>query len=233
MSNRFHTSEPLGLGDFLLEGPEAHHLAHVRRFEVGATVTLFNGDGREYSAEIVALEKRRVHLRILGIAEPAREFGFPFHIAAALPKGDRGDFLIEKLTELGVTDFTPLIAVRSVVQPKDDKVEKLQRAVIEASKQCGRNVLLRVHRPLRLEDWCRQESLPKRKWIAHPDGKKLEAMTDFTAGLAVAIGPEGGFTDTEVSTACHSGCDAISLGPRLLRVETAALAVTAWVSMNQ
>src|SRR3974377_329519 len=118
MSDRFYVDGPLALGEVTIDGPEAHHLTHVRRFEPGDRVTLFNGDGREYSALIVAIGKKQAQLRIDRVDEPSRELGIVLHVGAAMPKGDRGDFLIEKLTELGVTDFTPLLTARSVVRPK-------------------------------------------------------------------------------------------------------------------
>ena len=97
---------------------------------------------------------------VTGVATPDRELGFLLHVASALPKGDRGDFLIEKLTELGATDFTPLLTERGVVRADEAKADKLRRAVIEASKQCGRNVLLRVHPPARWLDWVRETDRP-------------------------------------------------------------------------
>jgi 16S rRNA (uracil1498-N3)-methyltransferase len=232
MSDRFYSGEPLALGELVLEGPEAHHLAHVRRLGVGDRVTLFNGDGREYAAEISGVGKKRVELRIVDVSASDRELGIVIHLGAALPKGDRGDFLIEKLTELGVTDFTPLTTVRSVVQPKPGIVEKLQRAVIEASKQCGRNVLLRVHPPCRSAEWFRNSNLPEEKWIAHPDGVQM-GLSKRALSAAVAIGPEGGFTEEELTLARSSGFEQISLGPRILRVETAALALAAWLGLSR
>lgn len=220
MSDRFFFDGPLGPGDVTLEGPEAHHLSVVRRFGAGEAVTLFNGDGHEYSALVTEVGKKRVTVRVTDVRTPDRELGFSLHIASALPKGDRVDFLIEKLTELGVTDFTPLVTERGVVKADDAKADKLRRAVIEASKQCGRNVLMRVHPPARWLDWCgRQTGL---RLLAHPG----EAARGFKAvgGATVAVGPEGGFSDAEVRAALGAGWERLSLGPRILRVETAALA---------
>src|SRR5262245_41300859 len=134
-------------------GPEAHHLAAVRRFTTGDVVTLFNGDGRECPARVVDVGKKHVMLHVTGVESPNRELGFPLHVASALPKGDRGDILIEKLTELGVTEFTPLITERGVVKSSAAKVDKLRRSVIEASKQCGRNVMMQVHPPAAWFTW--------------------------------------------------------------------------------
>jgi 16S rRNA (uracil1498-N3)-methyltransferase len=219
VSDRFFVDAPLGPGDLTLDGPEAHHLAAVRRFVAGDAVTLFNGDGEEYPARVRELGKKRVIVEVIGVCSPDRELGFTLHIASALPKGDRGDFLIEKLTELGVTDFTPLITERGVVKATDTKTEKLRRAVIEASKQCGRNVLMRIHSPRRWLDWCTTQT--GRRLIAHP----AEAACGFAPGAAtIAIGPEGGFSESEVNAALVAGWECLSLGPRILRVETAAVA---------
>lgn len=231
MADRFFTAESLELGPFVLEGPEAHHLAHVRRMETGEFVALFNGDGREFRAEILEIEKKRVHLEIVQVNQPVRELPCSLHLGVALPKGDRGDFLIEKLTELGVADFTPLLAVRSVVQPKEDKIQKLQRAVIEASKQCGRNVLMRIHPPMSLEKWCSLNAPSSTKWIAHPDGAALNSNAVGEGGITIAIGPEGGLTAEELDMAKSHGFRSVNLGHRILRVETAALAVAAYVGL--
>ena len=94
MSDRFYFDGPLGPGDVTLEGPEAHHLSAVRRFVAGDAVTLFNGDGHEYPARILEIGKRRVTVHVTDARSPGRELGFPLHIASALPKGDRGDFLV-------------------------------------------------------------------------------------------------------------------------------------------
>src|ERR1700694_2691674 len=109
MSERFYVNLPLALGPFMLDGPEAHHLATVCRLRVGSEVCLFNGDGCEYPARITHAARRQVTLEIVSVEKPQREFPFALEVAAPLPKGDRGQFLIEKLTELGVTAFVPLV----------------------------------------------------------------------------------------------------------------------------
>src|SRR5262249_19611717 len=144
MAERFYLNCALAPGVVALRGPEAHHLAVVCRVRKGDRVFLFNGDGREYPAQVEEGGRRDVTLAVLGVAEPPRQVGFRLELAALLPKGDRGSFLVEKLTELGVTAFVPLVTERSVVHPREARLEKLSRTVIEASKQCGRNVLMEV-----------------------------------------------------------------------------------------
>src|SRR5262245_7838599 len=201
-----------------MTGPEAHHLAAVRRFTVGDVVTLFNGDGREYPARVADVGKKHVILQVTGVKSPDRELGFRLHVASALPKGDRGDFLIEKLTELGVTDFTPLITERGVVKSSDAKADKLRRAVIEASKQCGRNVVMQVHAPVEWLPWCHVQT--GRRLIAHPTDAAAYEQWEVGGGVTVAVGPEGGFSDQEVRLAMAAGWELVSMGPRILRVET-------------
>src|SRR5256885_12162754 len=101
MAERFYVSSPLAPGAVELDGPEAHHLAVVCRVRPGDAVCLFNGDGREYPASVVEAGKRRVSLEVTAAEAPARELGFRLEVAAPLPKGDRAQFLLEKLTELG------------------------------------------------------------------------------------------------------------------------------------
>jgi 16S rRNA (uracil1498-N3)-methyltransferase len=222
MAERFYTNSPLGPGLFTLQGPEAHHLATVRRLGPGDVVCLFNGDGREYPAEVISASRRDVSLNVLSVESPARELGFHLEVAASLPKGDRGQFLVEKLTEVGVTHFTPLRTRRSVVHPSDTKREKLQRYVIEASKQCGRNVLMEVGTMVDWADYAARADLPSTRLVAHPSGEELRPSPAWHDRV-VAVGPEGGFTDEEVALARTHGWHVVGLGPRILRIETAAI----------
>jgi len=227
MADRFYTNSALGPGSFLLQGAEAHHLATVRRIRAGDRVVLFNGDGQEYPAEVVSANRKSVALNVVGIERPERELPFRLIVAAVLPKGDRGDFLIEKLTELGVTEFVPLRTERAVVVPRDTKLERLQRAVIEASKQCGRNVLMRIWQLTDWDELCLRSELPALRLVAHTASTEPIPAELGSCDACCAIGPEGGFTDAEVAVAISGGWRNVTLGPRILRVETAAIALAA------
>jgi 16S rRNA (uracil1498-N3)-methyltransferase len=231
MAERYHVSGPLAPGPIDLAGPEAHHLATVCRLRPGDRVCLFNGDGREYPAEVTAAGKRSVSLHVVGVEETARELGFRLEVAVPLPKGDRAQFLVEKLTELGVTSLVPLRTARSVVHPGETKRDKLQRYVIEASKQCGRNVLMAVAPLADWEAYCVRGDLPARRLLAHPG----ETAGDWSvrADCAMAVGPEGGFTDAEVALARGAGWRTVGLGPRVLRVETAALVLATLAGVSR
>lgn len=224
MSDRFYVNCPLAPGPVEVEGAEAHHLAVVCRLRPGDSVCLFNGDGREYPADVRAVGKRGVTLEVRSIEAPVRERPFRLEIAAPLPKGDRAQFLIEKLTELGVTVFTPLQTARSVVHPREAKLDKLERHVIEASKQCGRNVLMGIRPLTEWASFVRRDGLPGRKVLAHP-GRAAASTRESPQDVVAAVGPEGGFTDEEVELARQAGWGTVDLGPRILRVETAAMAM--------
>ena len=232
MAIRFYTNCVLKPGFLSLTGPEAHHLAVVCRFRPGDEVCLFNGDGHEYPARIETVAKKAVELTILDSQSPMRELPFSLHVAMPLPKGDRAQFLIEKLTEMGVTTYTPLVTRYSVVQPREAKLEKLQRYVIEASKQCGRNVLMQVSSIMNWEDFVRTCSATK-KWLAHLQPSAPMPMKSESESTAIVIGPEGGFTEEEVTLAVANGWQCVNMGPRIMRMETAALVLAAWVIGGQ
>jgi 16S rRNA (uracil1498-N3)-methyltransferase len=224
MSERFYVNLPLTPGPFTLDGPEAHHLATVCRLRPGSEVSLFNGDGHEYAARITQVARREITLEITAIDRPLRELPFALEVAAPLPKGDRCQFLVEKLTELGVTKFVPLICDRSVIHPRDGKREKLERYVIEASKQCGRNVLMRIAESAAWDNYVSVGDAGEVRILAHPyQAGELAGMVMDAARIRIAVGPEGGFTDGEMANAAANRWRAVALGPRILRVETAAL----------
>ncbi|MGL4512141.1 MAG: RsmE family RNA methyltransferase [Lacipirellulaceae bacterium] len=229
MSERFATDGPIEGDGATLSGPEAHHLLHVMRLGVGDRVTLVDGSGAEFLADVESATRRDVRLAIVERTEADRELPDDLVLGVALPKGDRQKVLVEKLTELGVTRLVPLATERSVAVAGEGALDKLRRAVIEASKQCRRNRWMRVEppRPLGafLDDPLGDGSAPLRL-IAHPQVTPLGPLASCVPA-AVAIGPEGGFTDAEVDAAAAAGWRAVSLGPRVLRVETAAIALAA------
>src|SRR5262245_39813959 len=205
MSQRFYLNWPLQPGPVTVTGDEAHHLSSVCRLRPGDAVCLFNGDGREYPARIVEVRRREAVLEVEGVNAPDRELPFALEAAAPLPKGDRAQFLVEKLTELGATAFVPLDCERSVIHPREAKLEKLERYVIEASKQCGRNVLMRVAPSTPWPDYCTRTVPDEVRWLAHPEADSVEGeaprLNPAPKLIRIAVGPEGGFTAAEVELA--------------------------------
>src|SRR5256885_5436470 len=144
MSERFFSPRPITAGGMMLDGPEAHHLLHVMRASVGDEVTLFDDSGAEFKATVETLRRTDAELRIIERREIDRELPFELIVGVALPKGDRQKWLVEKLTELGVTTLVPLTTERSIAVPSDSAGDRLRRTVIEAAKQYRRNPLLHI-----------------------------------------------------------------------------------------
>ena len=239
MAERFFSAQPIVGDRVVLEGDEAHHLAHVCRLARGGRAVLFDGHGAEFEAEVVAVGRRSVELRVLARREVDRELRFAITVASAVPKGERLRFLVEKLTELGAARFVPLATTRSVVHPRETKLETLRRAVIEACKQCGRNRLMQIDPLIAWAELCAQEPRTaggetgpaERRLLCSATGAPIAHQAAAGKGpVTIAIGPEGGFTDEELSLAAAHGWQAVSLGPRTLRVETAAIAACAYLA---
>src|SRR4051812_44694913 len=223
MADRYFVQAPIASDDATLDGAEAHHLAHVMRARPGTEVTLFDGTGCEYQARVERVGRSEIQLSVLSRAEVNRELSYELNVAVALPKGDRQKWLIEKLTELGVTSVVPLITERSVAEPTPSALKRLTHSVIEASKQCGRNRLMQIEPSCEWTEFAAEAEGIKR--IAHPGGNpSLAKMIEGKpATVWLAIGPEGGFDDTEVRLALDFAWRPVSFGPRILRVETAAV----------
>jgi 16S rRNA (uracil1498-N3)-methyltransferase len=239
-SDRHFLESPVQGGSATLAGPEAHHLIHVMRAKPGDRITVFDGSGREWTAEIDRLTRSEAALSILAVREINRELPFELTLAVALPKGDRQKWLVEKATELGVTRLVPLRTARGVAQPVEQALARLRRTVVEASKQCGRNRLMEITEPADWDRFIEQTRATPLRLLAHPAAELpspgaltlREALAGRTVsdGVLAAIGPEGGFTDAEAELALRAGWTAVDLGPRILRVETAALCVASIVA---
>jgi 16S rRNA (uracil1498-N3)-methyltransferase len=232
MSERFYVNQPLSPGPITLDGEEAHHLAQVSRHAVGDAVILFNGDGCSYPARVLTVRKRDVELEILDCLREVRELPHPVTIACPLPRGDRGQFLVEKLTELGVASLQLITTARTQAYRSEVKLDKLRRYAIEASKQCGRNVIMRVSGAMTWTELLESMADVPHRLVAAPGGEPL-ARHEVRGPTAIAVGPEGGLTDLEVGAARDAGWTVVSLGARILRVETAAVAGAAWAALWQ
>jgi 16S rRNA (uracil1498-N3)-methyltransferase len=236
MSDRYFVEVPIDGPRARIAGSEAHHLAHVMRAKPGALVTLFDGSGAEFAARVENVGRAEVELAVLARNEMDRELPVSITLGVALPKGDRQRWLVEKATELGVARLVPLEAERACDRASDAMIERLRRAVIEASKQCGRNRLMQIHAPESLRDFLAASSPRALRLLAHPGAMPLARAIDepTSAGpildVILAIGPEGGFTADEVEAAGGHGWRVVGFGPTILRVETAALAIAAAVA---
>jgi 16S rRNA (uracil1498-N3)-methyltransferase len=231
MSERYFVDKPISLGRVVLDGPEAHHLIHVMRAMAGQQIVLFDGSGAEFPAVIQQVGRSEVELSVTSRAEINRELPVEVTLGVALPKGERQKWLVEKAVELGVTRIVPLRTHRGVAQPVEQALSRLRRAVIEASKQCGRNRLLQIDEPQDWPDFVENTAGMPRRLLAQPQGfhrsPHLPLPEKLSDAVVLAVGPEGGFTSEETSLAVTAGWHTIDLGPRTLRVETAALMLVA------
>ncbi len=228
MSERFFIDTlPLG-NQAVLKGDEARHLTRVLRAKIGDAVRLFNGRGSEWPAQVVQIGRDTVSLEIGAACVDSPSDSRLLTVAAALPKGDRQKWMVEKLTELGVGRLIPLATTRGVAEATAGAQARLERGVIEACKQCGRNTLMEVAAGHTLDQLLAAIPAGTYGLIAHPGGSPLNtgALRAATAVLAL-VGPEGGFTDDELVAADRSGLVRVSLGPHILRVETAAISLAA------
>ena len=239
MTDRYFTQTPIDGDRAVLAGPEAHHLIHVKRARQGGRVTLFDGTGDEFPARIERIRRSEVELAVLGRDQVDRELPVEFWLAAALPKGDRQKWLVEKAVELGVARIVPIETNRSVAQPVEQALARLRRTVIEASKQCGRNRLMEIDGPQSWADFVDATRHARHRLLAHPTRRTRQTEPSRSgdplarAGLPnrvlLAVGPEGGFSSEEYALATTAGWQPIDLGERILRVETAALVLVAVV----
>jgi 16S rRNA (uracil1498-N3)-methyltransferase len=232
MSDRYFVEASIASDRALLTGAEAHHLLHVMRAKAGTRVALFDGSGWEFDAVVGRIGRSEVELAIAGRREVNREARIAVTLGVALPKGERQKWLVEKVVELGLARLVPLETERGVAQPVENALERLRRGVIEASKQCGRNRLMEIAEPREWRDFLLENRTAACRLVAHPrqePGQEASCIPAPNDSAALAVGPEGGFTAEEVALAVAQGWQPVDLGPRILRVETAAVALAARV----
>ena len=220
-----------------LTGDEARHAAASRRLQVGETLWLFDGRGGLARATLlhVTARGRALDLRI----EERRTEPPPkpaIHLACALPKGDRQNVLLDIATQLGMTLFTPLVCERSVVKPGANSIERWRRVCLEACKQSRRTYLPKLRSPATpREVMARTARGTETVWVAHPSAKAVSVSSaikqNASADVTILVGPEGGFMEEEVEQTTGAGAQQIALGPAILRIETAAVALVAAFSL--
>ena len=230
MSERFFLTQPPRDGRAVLTGDEARHLARVMRCAVGDEVVVFDGRGTSWRARVATIGRDEVGLELGAAAIASATPRVPLTLAVALPKGERQKWLVEKLTELGVARLVPLATTRGVAEATPAAVERLARGVIEACKQCGRDTLMEVAPPRSVAEIARDPGHGVTLLVADRDGLPLDTSAGEGRPIVAVVGPEGGLTAEELATLEAAGGRRVSLGPHVLRVETAAIALAArWV----
>jgi len=233
MNPRFFCAAPMRVGSTLqLPTDIAHHAVRVLRLRTGAPIVLFDGRGGEYRARLQG--EGRDATAVIEAHDPVeRESPVRLTLVQALPAGDKLDWIVEKAVELGVSAILPVIAERSVVRLSGERAEKrlahLRGVVRAACEQCGRN-RLPVVEPIETLGTClsRSRAWPGLRLVLSPEGAGALAGSPSTPrNVSLLVGPEGGWSDAELKAIRGAGWEAMALGPRILRTETAGLAALA------
>jgi 16S rRNA (uracil1498-N3)-methyltransferase len=214
----------------------ARHV-QVLRMQPGDVITLFNGEGGEFEAAVTRMGRSDVDVEVGAHHPVERETARAVHLLAGITANDRMDWLVEKATELGVASITPLVAERSVLKLKGERADKKlahwQGVAVAAAEQCGRNRVPTIHSAVTLAEWLKKAPVGKRWVLSLSDGTQpLVQVLDqvpkmLVTPVTVLSGPEGGLSPAEEAAALAAGFEPVSLGPRVLRAETAPLAVLA------
>jgi 16S rRNA (uracil1498-N3)-methyltransferase len=228
---RIHCDVRLGPGaQFPLAPEAAQHVSKALRLKVGDGLTVFDGRGGEYEAVIQRIDRERVDVKLGAARAVERESALSVGLVQGLPEADKMDWIIQKAVELGVAWVQPLVCDRSVVRLSGERAERREahwrRVAIAACEQSGRNRVPEVRPTLAFQAWIAAPSeLPR--WMLQPDAPPLAAHAPPAAPFELLVGPEGGLSDRERELALLRGCEPLSLGPRVLRTETAPLAALA------
>jgi len=229
-SHRFYTDIALNKNTSVELPPEAaHHCAQVLRYKVTDQLTVFNGDGYDYSATVSAIEKKRCQIRIDSKSFSNNESPLKIHLIQGIARGDKMDLIIQKAVELGVIEITPLFTERCNVKLDkkrlDKKIIHWQKTIISACEQSGRSIIPQLNQPVSIE----QLKLSKNTntVLLEPTANDTFSSITINDSVNLLIGPEGGFSDKDLAQARDLNIRGIKLGPRILRTETAGLSVIA------
>jgi 16S rRNA (uracil1498-N3)-methyltransferase len=227
---RFYCPLPLAIGALIdLPDAAAHHVFVLRK-NVGDSIELFNGNGGSYVATLTSIAKKHVGAEVKVFLPEDIELPFAVTLAQALPEASKMDWIIEKAVELGVSCIQPLSAQRCVVRLTSERAEKKlahwQGIIESATEQCGRNRLAQLSPLMDVQNWMTQQDMHKRILLSPRADTSLADWSRHQSAQAVTlmIGPEGGFSTAEEDMAIAQGALAMSMGPRVLRTETAGLA---------
>jgi 16S rRNA (uracil1498-N3)-methyltransferase len=239
---RIYVNQPLALQEALtLDERPSHYLMHVLRLRENDHVHAFNGLGGCYVARISGISRRGVSIVPQEFIDEERESGLDLTLAHGIARGQRMDFTIQKAVELGVNRIVPLLTehgqVKVRAEKKDTRLKHWRGVVISACEQCGRNRIPVIDRPVPLDQWATSDGNGVKLVLQPGAGQPLGALDVQPAAVTLLCGPEGGFSVADLKQATDHGYLTVSLGPRILRTETAAVAALAlcqslWGDLN-
>jgi 16S rRNA (uracil1498-N3)-methyltransferase len=225
---RFYTSQPLQVDDEItLEESVSHYISTVLRLRENTPIVLFNGNGADYTADILLPHKKHTTAIINAQISLNVESPLKIHLAQGVSKGDRMDFALQKSVELGVSEITPVITefcnVKLSQERWEKKHEQWQKIIISACEQSQRNCIPILHPALTFSQFIKVSTTKKRIILAPGSQTYLSGLARHAQGFQLLVGPEGGFSEQEVYTAEQIGYTPVNMGPRILRTETAAM----------
>ncbi|MEX0975903.1 MAG: 16S rRNA (uracil(1498)-N(3))-methyltransferase [Woeseia sp.] len=234
-AHRVYVDETLQSGaQLILPVEQSHYVHRVLRLKPADALTLFNGKGGEFSAVVVTVSRHGVAVRIDAHVNPKVESTLVVHLVQGVSRGERMDTVVQKATELGVSRLTPVLTEFSVVRlddtgKRDKRTAHWTKIAQSACEQCGRTVPPLIDTPVQFSEWRQQLGQDGYRRIAlHPTvASPLASLQPLAGSVMLLIGPEGGLSDNEISEATAAGFEVCSLGPRILRTETAAIAALA------
>lgn len=227
--SRLFVDESLRVGqDLQVSKESSHYILNVLRLQIGATVTLFNGQGGEYQATLMTCERRRARLQVTHYDPIERESHLSLTLVQVVSRAEHMDFAIQKSVELGVHHIVPVLTARSVPLNVAKKRQfHWQKIIISTCEQCGRNHLPQLYPVLPLDVWLTKPFVGVGIVLSPVGHQSLPNMSPGADALTLLIGAEGGLSMEEITQATRAGYQAVSLGPRILRTETAALTTLA------
>jgi 16S rRNA (uracil1498-N3)-methyltransferase len=235
--SRVHVEVPLGgRVELDLQGSAANHVARVLRLRVGDALILFDDAGGEHTATVVALARHTVRVSVGEYLTSDRESPLHITLAQGISRGERMDVVVQKATELGVKRIVPVLAARTVVRLNAaqgaNRLRRWRAIAVAACEQCGRNRLPEVTAPMTLQQFLVSQLPDGLRLMLRPDGRLKVRDLPASPAVTLLIGPEGGLSDAEQSAALAAQFQGLSLGPRILRTETAALAALAVIQQQ-
>lgn len=232
--SRVYLDSPLALNALISLPKEiAHYLSNVLRLRIEDELLVFNAEQGEFRARVVFVAKRAVDIELLekkrGVHDAAEQASLSIHLTLGLSRGDRMDFAVQKSTELGVNQITPIYTEYGEVRLKPERVEKKlqhwRKIAISACEQSGRLDVPVIHEPIPLMELSLGENV--NKWMLEPSGSDALPQSIAENNIVLLIGPEGGFSESEIDWAQSNDFRIVALGSRILRTETAPVAALA------
>lgn len=210
----------------------SHHLINVLRLKPNSPVIIFNGEGGEYRGQVTKANKKATEIQLNDFVETQRDPFLKIELLQSVVRQDKMDWIIQKAVELGVSVITPVLTDYTNIKIDAAKIEKRmahwKKIIVSATEQCGRCDMATLNPPIKLNEWLSQKKPYDVKLVCHPGSASFDLKKMASAkSVCVLIGPEGGLSEEETHLTAENGFQIYNMGPRILRAETAAVAILA------